>query len=123
MGHGIGHQHQAFVGALRTELDQEIAHGIAPPRQAELLHQRNHPLADETLHLRLLFEPLGLWTGMADERPRPLDDRLVRDAQTPLGFAGHHGSIHERAASRSLKSGWREHLARRSPRTVPPSYR
>ena len=74
MRHRIGHQHQASIGALRPELDQEVAHLVAPPWQPELLQQRHHLLADEALHLRLLLEGFGLRARMTHERPRPFDD-------------------------------------------------
>jgi hypothetical protein len=57
------------------------------------LHQRNDLFADEALHLRLVFEALGLRTGMANERPRPLDDMLGGDAQMFADLADHHGSV------------------------------
>ena len=49
--------------------------------------------ADEALHLRLVFEALGLRTGMANERPRPLDDMLGGDARMFVDLADHHGSV------------------------------
>ena len=82
MRHRIAHQHQAAFGILRTEFDDQIAHRIAARRQAELLHQRHHPLADEALDLRLLLEFLGLLRGMAHERLRPADDVGRGNSQT-----------------------------------------
>ena len=41
MGHGVSHQHEASIGALGPELDDEIAHLVAARRQAELAHQRH----------------------------------------------------------------------------------
>ncbi len=93
MGHRISHQHQTPVGTLWPKLDQEVAHGIAPPRQCKLLQQRNDLLADEALHLRLLLEALGLRAGMADEGPRPRDDLRDGNTQTILDLIDHHDAV------------------------------
>ena len=130
MGHGIGHQHQALVGTFGPEFDQEIAHRIAPPRQAERLHQGHHLLGNEALHLRLVLEAFGLRAGVADEGTRPLDDVVGRDAQMPARFAHLSWLPMPKAAATLLKDAIAlttrskarsaEDPARRGPRTIPP---
>ena len=130
MGHGIGHQHQALVGTLRPEFDQEIAHRIAPPWQAERLHQRHHLLGDEALHLRFVLEAFGLGTGMADEGTRPRDDVFCRDAQMSGLFVRHpwllcRKRLSPRRRARAILTASpearpAEDQARRGPRTIPP---
>jgi hypothetical protein len=86
MGHGIGHQHKAPIRALGPELDQEIAHAIAPAGQAEAADQRHHLIGDEALHLRLLLEGVGLRAWLPDKGTRPFDDVRGRNAQMSIGF-------------------------------------
>ncbi len=81
MRHGIGHQHQAAIAVRGPQFDQQIAHAIASPGQAEPLRQRRDGLADEALHLRLLLEALGLWAGVPHERACPGDQIVGADGK------------------------------------------
>ena len=79
MGHDVSHQDQASIRALGAELDQQIAHGVAPEGQGELLHERSDHFGNKALHLRFVLEALGLRARMANEGARPFDNGIGRN--------------------------------------------
>jgi len=126
LGHGIGHEHQALVGMLRPEFDQEIAHRIAPPWQAERLHQRHHHLlGDEAFApaARARSVRSGDWDGgrrHASTRRCLLSGRPnVRSLRSPSWLPVAESACHPR---RRLyrRRGRRKARPRRGPRTIPP---
>ena len=63
MGHRVSHQQQRPVAILRTELDDQVAHGITATGQALPGQQRRDAVADKGLHRRLGLHRCGLRAG------------------------------------------------------------